>query len=78
VFTMDGNEVSQYDASYIQNQQEQAEDDERMYEAEGYVAQQQAVLASELAQWAEYADDAGNPYWYNSMTGVSTYDNPWA
>ena len=26
--------------------------------------------------WAEYADDAGWPYWFNSATQESTYQNP--
>lgn len=26
--------------------------------------------------WTEYADEDGNPYWYNTHTGESTYYNP--
>ena len=28
------------------------------------------------AQWAEYTDDDGYTYYYNTETGESTYDNP--
>ncbi|CAB1118732.1 unnamed protein product [Ectocarpus sp. CCAP 1310/34] len=26
--------------------------------------------------WQEFTDDAGNPYWYNSASGSSQYENP--
>ena len=27
-------------------------------------------------EWQEFADDEGWPYWYNTSTGESTYENP--
>ena len=27
-------------------------------------------------EWQEFTDDDGNPYWYNSASGVSQYENP--
>jgi len=33
-------------------------------------------LAASTEEWAEYADDDGYPYWYNNVTGESTYENP--
>lgn len=77
VFTMDGAEVSTYDGSYAQNQQEQAVDAERINEAQDYIYKQESAEAVLAAQWAEYADDYGTPYWYNSVTGESSYESPY-
>jgi len=28
-------------------------------------------------EWTEYADDDGNPYWYNNFSGNSQYEDPY-
>lgn len=46
---------------------------------DGYGAGQQGVDgygAEAAVEWTEYADEEGNPYWYNNYTGESTYDQP--
>ena len=30
----------------------------------------------EVAQWEQYTDNNGHPYYYNTKTGESTYENP--
>ncbi|CAM9895447.1 unnamed protein product, partial [Scytosiphon promiscuus] len=35
-----------------------------------------ALLATGRTEWQEYADDEGNAYWYNAVTGASQYENP--
>jgi hypothetical protein len=31
---------------------------------------------ADLSAWAQYYDDDGQPYYYNSVTGASQYENP--
>eukprot|EP00903_Cladosiphon_okamuranus_P016579 g15293.t1 len=33
-------------------------------------------VESSTPEWQSFADDDGNPYWYNSVSGVSQYENP--
>lgn len=36
-----------------------------------------AVVPADGAEWAEYYDDQGYVYYYNNVTGESTYDSPY-
>ena len=40
--------------------------------------QDDAQTAASQDDWQQYFDDDGNPYWFNPMTGESTYDQPGA
>ena len=36
----------------------------------------QSSIESGENPWAQYFDEEGSPYWYNSTTGESQYDAP--
>ena len=44
--------------------------------SEGYEGAEGYGPESGPAEWVEYADEQGFPYWYNNATGETTYENP--
>mmetsp|Transcript_16245 Transcript_16245/g.22391 ORF Transcript_16245/g.22391 Transcript_16245/m.22391 type:complete len:1095 (-) Transcript_16245:171-3455(-) len=83
IFTMDGQQVSGYSATYPQ---ERLEGDRQLRQAQAATVavyeppqeEQQLVAADEaLPEWSEYFDDQGYSYWYNNYSGVSQYESPW-
>lgn len=78
LLTIDGSEQPAYDATYPTHMQE-AEYEQDQYDA---ASQEYAQLSSQQlqfeAQWQEFQDDDGYPYWYNEGTGESTYQSPFA
>jgi hypothetical protein len=76
LLTIDGSEQPAYDATYP-TQMLEAEAESAAYDG---ASQEYAALSAQqqefAAQWAEFADDDGYPYWYNEGTGESTYQNP--
>jgi hypothetical protein len=77
VYTMDGTEVSAYSAAQVQDSWEHAVNEERLQDAQTYLDAQHAAAEAAMANWAEYADEQGYPFWYNQVSGESTYDRPW-
>lgn len=77
VYTIDGSEVPAYSAAYVQDQWEGSTEEEKLNEANSYIAQQAAQKEAEAAQWGEYTDDSGFSYYFNYVTGVSQYEYPW-
>lgn len=85
IFTIDGEQVHNYDASYAQNrfdEEKQAATAESQW-ADGdfsnYESQTNDGSAYSLemdSPWNEYYDENNIVYWYNSTTGESTYDDP--
>lgn len=87
IFTIDGEQVYNYDASYAQHRQDDSVareyeqpidsylkvDQQAGYEEYDEDAQQQAVKE----EWTVYQDDNGYDYYYNNYTGLSQYENPY-
>jgi hypothetical protein len=100
IFTIDGEQIHNYDASYSQSRFEEEMQtstvtmDESMWTEGGnrislvlrlirfldYSQQQDDYTALEqygdASEWASYYDENNVPYWYNSSTGESTYEDP--
>lgn len=45
---------------------------------DGYSQSVDVSYEDEAAEWVQYYDENEYPYWYNSTTGESTYDNPYS
>jgi len=75
VFTMDGEQVDDYDPTYSQQRLEGEEGNADNYgqTAAGYGE----TAAGYGEEWTQYEDEEGNPYYYNNFTGESTYDYPY-
>lgn len=80
IFTIDGEQVHNYDSSYSQNRfEEEAPPLGSSYDslwAEEDISNPQDESAAELSEWTSYYDENSVVYWYNHLTGVSTYDDP--
>ena len=76
VLTIDGTESAAYDATYPTQMNEQEAQQDAYAEASQEYTELAAAQQDFAAQWAEYADDDGYTYYYNTETGESTYDNP--
>ena len=77
VFTMDGEQVDDYDPTYSQQRLEGEEvNNAANYGGYGETAAYDANAAGG-EEWTQYEDDDGNPYYYNNYTGESTYDYPY-
>ena len=56
---------------------QETEYEQDQYDAASAEYAQLSAHQQELeAQWHEYQDDDGYPYWYSEATGESTYQNP--
>jgi hypothetical protein len=75
IFTMDGEEFHQYDSTIAQQKADQLS--ASTYGAEAAVGGYAATGGGYSSEWTEYSDENGYPYWYNSVTGVSQYENPY-
>ena len=85
LFTIDGREIQGgYDSTYSQKQSDKQNKDVNLpafaydYNANSSSSNQLHSNNSnqQAAEWAEYTDEYGNPYWYNNYTGASQYENP--
>ena len=63
IFTIDGTQVEDYDATYAQQR------------ADNEADEAPADISSE--EWTTAYDDGGNLYFYNNFTGVSQYEDPY-
>jgi hypothetical protein len=74
IYTMDGEQLQDYDASYSQQQLELANG-----QAGTSAEEQQLEAYGETdEEWIEVAaDEQGYPYWYNNFTGESQYESPY-
>lgn len=81
VFTMDGEQVDDYDPTYSQQRLEGEEGAAAAAASSAnYGAYDQSNGYGDQSQseeWTQYEDDDGNPYYYNNYTGESTYDYPY-
>lgn len=77
VFTMDGEQVDDYDPTYSQQRMEgDQENNATNYGGYGETSTE-GYNAAGGEEWTQYDDDDGNPYYYNNYTGESTYDYPY-
>ncbi len=75
--TMDGTELSTYDPTYSQQMADSEESKQALDTANEQYQQYTAEQTEYASQWETYQDDSGTDYYFNTVTGETTYDYPW-